>query len=247
MKKLIENIKLNPYKRLAITSFLLLIFFILKNLFLSSDFSNSYIPEAKTFTTIVYSFCCLLCIPCFINRKFIFFYYIGQELLCLINILNGNELFAFILLVYLLTLLTITAQVSTKLKILIYSAIVIVNSALVIPLGIRNFATFLMLSSVFSILYDTLGNLLHKLYPIEKIEMRKTINLSSYNFSERQLFCIKEIYFNNSTLSQISEQINISESVIKKEISSICKAFDVSDKNELFTFFHKNLLLFSVK
>ena len=232
----------NPFKPLSVLSFFLILVFIASHIIFKTQFTASVIPHPLIITVCIYSICCFFCVLCSIKIKLFHFYYIGLELLCAINILNGNYLIGFIFMIFLFTLFSIVKFTKKWFFFLILFSCLVINSGLCLFLGLQEFYRFLSLSIIFAILYYIISNLIKELYTGKDIQPKSILKLKDLDLSERQLFCLNEVLSNNSTLKEIAEKCLISESVIKKEMQIIYDKTGVSTKEELHYFLSTNLV-----
>ncbi len=231
---------LNPFTPICLLTIFLLIFYIFKNIIFIPDYSHSLLHNPIIISTIVYTLCAILALLCIFKQKLFFIYYVGLEFLIAVNILNGNDLIALVLLMYFFIIFSLVAHPKKQINILVFVIVIQLNTSLTCFLGIKVAARFLCLSIVFALLLSILSNLVKDLYQVQAFTQKELINLSDFNFTERQLFCIKEIFTNHSTVTQIADQINVSPSVIKKELMFIYKTLNVKDKTELSNFLSTN-------
>lgn len=223
----------NPFRHLSILSLILILVFVFMHLILKTPFQTSIIPYPLLFTEGVYILCCFFCIICAYKSKYFFLYYIGLEFLAIINILNGNYLISFIFMIYLFTLISIIENRSKKIFYFTILICLIVNSLLNLLIDFSHFARFFSLAVIYSLLYISVARLIQNIYSGKDIKKKSDLNIHDLNFTERQIFCVKEILLFNSDFKSIAKKYNISESVIKKEMQYIYKTFNVNSKSEL--------------
>ena len=114
----------------------------------------------------------------------------------------------------------------------------------VIPFGIARcvlvYTTFLFMLAFYYAVYSKLKELLAPLLPVQAEEatiklpaVERTINLTDYNFTERQQKLIFDFMQYNSTYKELSDKFYISVSTVKKDMAEILRLFGVKTSEEL--------------
>lgn len=207
---------------------------------------------------VVYFVCLVLSIATIVFPDKHLFYYLGLSILCVYDVFKGSEITSLLFLVILVNLLILCNfyNTNTILKVILTSVFwgilfccLCVSSHVDYDRIIYFFGISVFGTGSFYTIYEL--NRRHRQSP--KVEIPPKININEindnndcnddndsnglYNFSKRQLYCLRDTVEKISPYKVIAEQLNTSESTIKKEFSVLYKLYNVEDRKEL-----KNLI-----
>lgn len=219
------------------------------NLICGADVPLSIIPFTNIITPIINGICALLCLIFIFSPKKTLFSLIILGIQSIYAVLTGYEylgMFHFFL-VNLILFYKNFYNKKTKLKLIFIFLFWILLIATLISFGIERFIFALAVSIFMTTAFVYIYFLLFKKFSFLLLREKNTnsqkkistllpgsiLDLSDFDLSERQIKCLVECVYNNSSYKQIAEKIFISESVIKKEMQNIFEIFDVENKEQL--------------
>lgn len=242
---ILKKCQKKPSKVISSFGFFVLCAVFYLNLTSDTNYASSYLPHAQIITLAVDFTCIIFAAITFFGDKISILYYLGMGALSFLNVANGNELLGATIMMVNCILYLCDGNVirHPKKTTILFFAIWTLECLFMIPHGIKNFiyfitvtifiiATLLSCVYLFKLNYEPKSTAHKILYSKSPTQIPLIIETKDY--TERQIFCIKELYENpNIQIAEIAQKLNISGSVIKKEMSAIYNKLNISNINDL--------------
>ena len=222
---------------LSITGMISLLIIFVFSIFSTYSFHGNPSLILKVIILATYLTCIILSIFSIIFPEKPIFFYIGLGLITFIDLLKGDEITSLLMFVLLVNLLIINKfyQKHTYEKVFVTFAFWVCMIATLIISVNGNIKQLLYFISISIFSFGSFYTIFKSIQPKikETSNMHDTIDLNGIELSKRQLYILEDTIDKMSPLKSIASELRMSESYVKKELSSFYKIFNVKDRKEL--------------